>query len=101
MSDTDEKEAKPVAEDLRRSKRKKFTLDVVTLLNRRSPDFRRIDNKTDAANKSPLKPKPPNNGCHSLPILEPICPSVADKDQLQTEDVSHRCFGWSMLFVGW
>jgi hypothetical protein len=85
MSDTEEKDEKPVVEDLRRSKRKKFHLDVVAVLsNRRSPDFCRLSNKTDIDSKSPFKSKNSNNTRRVYkklpdvlaPILEPMFPII-------------------------
>lgn len=75
MSDTEQK-PKP-AEDLRRSKRNKFHLDIVAVLSRRSPDFRRSTSKSDSS-KSTIKAKPVNAVRRSIklsgdvPVLEPM-----------------------------
>lgn len=85
MSDNEDKEVKPLSEDLRRSKRNKFRLDVVAVLNRRSPDYRRIGPKFDSLNKTSFKPKDANNGRNAFnlaPVLEPVFPILNEEKSI-------------------
>ncbi|KAI6182627.1 hypothetical protein M3Y97_00401100 [Aphelenchoides bicaudatus] len=90
MSDTEDK-PKP-AEDLRRSKRNKFHLDIVAVLSRRSPvDFRRSINRSDPSSKSSIKPKLGNrrslkqSSDVSAPVLEPMFSLDDDKNLVKIE----------------
>jgi hypothetical protein len=101
MSDTDEKEVKPMSEDLRRSKRNKFRLDVVAVLSRRSPDYRRIGSKFESLNKTSFKPKDANNVRHAFnlaPILEPAFPILTEEKDI-SEISSSTPVGSSLYYV--